>query len=203
VNCGAPVGDGPARAAARLTSAHSTVTLGNISSAHMLEPFGLAPERALARRITRILGPVILQGPREVTATLSADGEGATVLTASQDGYVVSYGLVHERRWRLSDGLLAGEDALASADGRTVAQVPPASARFHLHPSVVATLENRQIMLALPGGERWTFTGDGGEPALETSVFFAGPEGRRPTTQIVLALPEAGRLGWRFERVGV
>ncbi|MBV9077379.1 MAG: heparinase II/III family protein, partial [Methylobacteriaceae bacterium] len=105
-------------------------------------------------------------------------------------------------------GLLAGEDRLISErdDDRRPAD---ATLRFHLHPFVkVARGETAASLLLLPpNGPPWAFTAEDGTLALEESVFHGGPDGWRPTLQLVLRhetspLDRSPRVRWRFERRG-
>jgi uncharacterized heparinase superfamily protein len=206
VNVGSTLAPGPARTAARRTAAHSTLDLGGASSALLLDD----AEGEVARYVERRLGPVLVGGPAEVRAERTIDNEGWSACTARHDGYERRFGVTHERRWSLAPGgaRLDGTDRLLGT-GRHRERTPSPILRFHLHPSVRATREDSTsaVELALgSSGEVWRFRSDGAPAALEESVYFGGPQGRRPTTQIVVRLnpppsdsPAAAR--WSFERV--
>jgi uncharacterized heparinase superfamily protein len=205
VNCGLPRHASEAVAqAARTTTAHSTATLDDASSCQFLAPGGLWLERRLAAWLARRLGPVALTGPRDVRAERT-ERDQAIALQASHDGYEERFGVVHERRWRLSaqGQLLEGEDVFlsegASAPGTT------ATVRFHLAPGIRASRAQggRVVMLVLPNREAWQFESDLAEARLEDSVFFAASDGPRRTEQIVLRLnlDETPAVRWRLERL--
>jgi uncharacterized heparinase superfamily protein len=205
VNCGLPRSGGEsAMLAARSTSAHSTVTLGEASSCRFLARQGWWPERLLAGWLLRRLGPVTIQGPTQVRAE-RGDREQARLLEASHDGYRQRFGLVHQRRWRLSgDGQrLEGEDLFQRE--RKGAAAPPAAIRFHLAPGIKASRvqSGRVVMLVLPNREAWQFEVEHGQALIEDSVFFSASDGTRRTEQIVLMVnpDETPSIRWRFERL--
>jgi uncharacterized heparinase superfamily protein len=205
VNCGLPRGGGEAVVhAARSTLAHSTASIGAVSSCRFLAEQGFFFERRLARWLAARLGPVALAGPAEASAE-RAERERGLVLTARHDGYRQRFGLTHERRWRLLDGggRLEGED-LFLPDPR-IGHGLEAVIRFHLAPGVRASLVQggRAVMLVLPNREAWQFEVDPGAARIEDSVFFSGVDGTRRTEQIVLAVDplETASVRWRFERL--
>lgn len=200
-NCGAPLRASEALTeAARATAAHSTVTVDGTSSAEFLTPGGEGVERRLARRLLRRLGPAILRGPRPM-AVDRGEREGWQRLRAGHDGYVRSFGLVHERRWQLSPGgdRLVGEDLFT---GEAIA-AREAAIRFHLAPGVVARELGEAVLLTLANGELWRFSAEGAGARIAESAFFAASDGTRRTDQIVVAVdPRAvGRVRWSFARV--
>ena len=77
--------------------------------------------------------------------------------------------------------------------------------RFHLHPSVQASLqgEGEAVLLRLPSGQSWRFRAEGGEMALEESVYMGGSEPRR-TEQIVLSGDESTpqQVKWALTKLG-
>lgn len=209
VNGGNPPQAGAGRDSARATAAHSTLCLGTMSSAAILDPAvarGIGwPARFLARR----LGPGLVDGPRTVSSERGLDAGHHIVLAAQHDGYRHVAGAIHGRRLRLSpDGReLEGWDTLTFSAGR--AAVPDAALRFHLHPAVRPEVDGSDgsILLRLPSGPRWRFAvvhGSSG-PRLAPSAVYAVPEGRRPTSQIVVPVltgTEGRRVGvsWRLSR---
>jgi uncharacterized heparinase superfamily protein len=199
VNCGMPpTGRDDWRNFARSTSAHSTVTINQTSSARFVE-------QAAFRRI--LGGSPLVGGPRQVVASREDHGDGI-VIRAVHDGYARRYGIIHERTILLThDGTqLDGEDMFLAADGtRELRRGPDSYAvRFHLHPSVKATrlTDGHGVMLMTPNKEVWTFSGNGVLVDLEDSVYLAGADGRRRTTQIVIhgnALVTP-RVAWTFRQ---
>jgi uncharacterized heparinase superfamily protein len=141
-------------------------------------------------------------------AVTREDRDDAIVLRAAHDGYADRYGILHERTLVLAnDGTrLEGEDVFLAADG--AAQVRGNrdifAVRFHLHPLVKATRLNdgHGVMLMGPNKEVWTFSAHDDRVDLEDSVYLAGTEGPRRTTQLVIhgrarAVP---RVVWSFQQ---
>jgi uncharacterized heparinase superfamily protein len=190
VNCGASrFGPTELKLATRSTAAHSTVILAERSSAS----FGL------------VLGEYrIISGPKDVRVARQ-DTEFGQEWVASHDGYRRALGALHTRRLLLArDGAsLVGEDEIALSGTH---ESLPAVARFHLHPSVKASLirEGEGALLALPSGEVWAFEASGLKVAIEESIFLAAADGRRRTEQLAVSYDAARmpQISWRFARVG-
>lgn len=190
VNCGDP---GPrnaqARASARLTAAHSTLTLGDRSSAQFVALFG---ERLL------------LGGPRNIPVARE-DSPKASTVVASHDGYAERFGFCHERRWRLAQNgawLEGGDRLIATAP----AQSCDFAIRFHLHPSIEATPDAApgSAQLITPGGKILRFVAEGAALTIEDSVSFAAAGQARPSLQIVLrgvAPPQGAQIFWSLARL--
>lgn len=110
------------------------------------------------------------------------------IMTARTDnaGYV--------RRLYLSPdgGDLRGEEAITAAPQDLL---DSAVFRFHLHPSVRASLarDKRSVILLLPNKEGWRFKSNCPEIRLERSVYCGGGEAPVATEQIVLVAGEADR----------
>jgi uncharacterized heparinase superfamily protein len=205
VNCGLPRTASPSVIqAARSTPAHSTLSVGDISSCRFLAAhLGLWPDRMIARWLNARLGPVALRGPAQVTAE-RGERDHVQLLEASHDSYRRQFGLVHQRRWRLAaEGeRLEGEDVLKI---ETPGAEGEALIRFHLAPGIRASRaqSGRIVMLILPNREAWQFEVSPGEARLEDSVFFSAADGARRTEQIVVPvrLGETASVRWRFERL--
>jgi uncharacterized heparinase superfamily protein len=183
VNCGMPpTAREDWRALARTTPSHSTVTFNDASSARFLN--SLAFRHVLG-------GAPMLDGPTQVPV-IREDRADGIVLRATHDGYAERFGILHERTISLSaDGTrLEGEDVFRSADGADQVQTSrdKYAVRFHLHPTVKATRlsDGHGVMLMVPDKDVWTFTVRDGRVELEDSVYLAGAEGPRRTTQIVV-----------------
>ena len=195
INCGNP---GPRRAdlrlSARMTAAHSTLSLDDEASCLFGYQTG-APAW---------LADKILAGPQNVHVAREDVAQGAQVL-ASHDGYALRRGLYHERRWRLDANgrRLRGRDRLIPVKGDSGANVNYAI-RFHIHPSVALTLiaEGAAILLETPGGASLVFDAGGLPLSIEESIFFAAHEGPRPCEQLVIygASADIDEIDWCFAR---
>mgnify|MGYP000609640697 CR=1 FL=1 len=185
VNCGArPGAEAAWRDLMRGTAAHSTVTVADTNAAEVL------PGGGLGRR------------PKEVPCERNEE-DGNTWLEASHDGYRDNLGIVHQRRLYLAaDGSdLRGEDTLFGPAGH------PFSVRFHLHPSVQASMvqSGGAVLLRLPNGQGWRLHGAGGKLSLEESIYLGRPGTVRHTLQVVLAgttRADETVVKWRIGRVG-
>jgi uncharacterized heparinase superfamily protein len=198
VNCGMPsTGRDNWRPFARSTAAHSTLTYRDASSCQFVE---LSAMKRLLR------GAPITSGPSNVESYREAVPDG-DVLTASHDGYLSRFGVIHRRVLMVAqDGTrLEGEDSLSPAPGgRIKGSEADFALRFHLHPSVKASRlsDARGVMLVLPNRDVWTFEAMDDKVDLEDSVFLAGNDGPRRTSQIVIRQDarQAGTIRWSFVR---
>jgi uncharacterized heparinase superfamily protein len=198
INCGMPsTGRDNWRAFARSTVAHSTLTYHGVSSCQFVE---MSAVKRLLHGAPIVSGPSRVENFREVIA----DG---TVLSTSHNGYASKFGLIHRRILvAANDGTrLDGEDTVTPAQGARLRG--PGSdyvLRFHLHPAVKASplSDGRGAMLVLPNREVWTFETLDDKVELEDSVFLAGNDGPRRTTQIVIRQDarQAASIRWSFVR---
>ena len=199
VNCGAPPAVQEARRQiARQTAAHSTITLDGQSSCRFLNG-----ESRFAARLNHPMMP----GPTQVPVARAANSAGQS-MRASHDGWRAAFGIDHERRLALAhDGKrLEGEDVFVTVqEGRLGPDGAPFVSRFHLHPAVQAEPagDGNGIVLRLPSGEIWRFSCEGHAPLLEDSIFFAAPDGARPTKMIVITgrIAETSALRWSLARL--
>jgi len=196
------------REAVRATAAHSALTLEETSSTRLVA-------QGWARAL---LGPRVAAGPEPVKARRNEEDLGVW-LEASHEGYRREFGLSLRRRLFLASdgGDLRGEDSLY----RPVEDGAPAnpelryrfSIRFHLHPSVRASLSRDSLsaLLVAGNGDGWRFRTDGGPVRLERSVYLAaGGKPERSTQLVVSGEAEpygAGerppnRVRWAFQRLG-
>jgi uncharacterized heparinase superfamily protein len=112
--------------------------------------------------------------------------------------------LLHGRDIFLSadGGDLRGEDSFAHAGAP---QRRLFAIRFHLHPSVKATLAkgSGHVMLQLPDKAGWRFSVRGAGLALEESVYLGSASGVRKSEQIVLRGDAAStaKVNWAFRRI--
>lgn len=184
VNCGAAPAAEPAwRDALRATAAHSTLVLADTHSSE------LRPE-GLGRRVETV------EADRQ-------DANGAQWLEAAHDGWLRQYGMRHRRRLYLSESGddLRGEDLL-EADREVPA--PGFVVRFHLHPAVVASLQQNEsgVLLRLPSGVGWRLLGIGARVAIEESVYLAG-ELRRSQQVALHAEPGTTSVQWQISRLSL
>ncbi len=182
VNCGTvPAATGEWRDASRATAAHSTLVIADTSSSELkAEGLGRRPEKVEVQR---------------------QEANGAHWLEASHDGYVKPYGAVHRRRLYMSE---SGED-IRGEDSVEAESPQPYTVRFHLHPTVDASLQQdgETALLRLPSGQGWRLRAEGARMTLEESVYLGGPEPRK-TDQIVLTGYEDGaqHVKWAITKVG-
>ena len=189
VNCGMPVaGRENWRQVARATAAHSTVTFNDSSSCYFLD----------STAFRRVFGVPIVDGPRHVTVSRDNGGR-AMVLRAIHDGYVERFGIVHERFVSLSpDGSkLDGEDLFLPSTGTALPEDAEDyfAVRFHLHPGVRANrlADGRGVVLLLPNRDLWNLNTHEDVVTVEESVYLAGQDGPRRTTQVVIYGQARGR----------
>ncbi len=198
VNCGGPAPDRDMlQRAARSTPAHSTLSMDDHSSSRFFEKHD---------RYGRLIGG-IRQAPRRISAERQDGPEGVAVL-ASHDGYSRAFGVFHERQIFVArDGAtIIGNDHLAPARNAPVAEHPYVL-RFHLHPTVMASLrEDRSVLLMAARQKAWLFEMDGAaDIAIEESAFFASLETTRRCQQILVSGTAAShaKVRWRFTRLAL
>ena len=181
VNCGAaPPSVGPWRDAARATAAHSTLVVADTNSSE-LKPYGLG----------RTPGTVDSQ---------RQEANGAHWLETSHDGYRPLGGAVHHRRLYMAE---SGED-IRGEDSIEATTPLPFVVRFHLHPAVVASMQQdgRSVVLRLPSGSVWSLRAKAVGIALEESVYLGAGQ-PRASQQIVLAAgSEIQKAEWAITKVG-
>src|ERR1700748_1989774 len=198
VNCGMPAtGRDNWRVFARSTAAHSTLPDHDTSPCQFVE---LSAMKRLLHGAPVISGPSLVESYREAVS----NGE---LLTTSHDGYLARFGVVHRRiLMAAEDGSrLDGEDTLSTGPGRRIkGHDSDYALRFPLHPSVKASRlsDARGVMLVLPNREVWVFEAVDDRVELEDSVFLAGNDGPRRTTQIVIRQDarQASSIRWSFVR---
>ncbi len=129
-----------------------------------------------------------------------AEHEGQQWISATHDGYRERFGLIYTRELFLAaDGDdLRGEERLSGRPGADFA------VRFHLHPSVQASLvdDETAALLRLPSGVRWRLRAAGAEMTLGESIYLGSGEARK-TQQVVLsgtAAPGGTAVRWALRR---
>lgn len=187
VNSGSPRFAGEQlRQLARTTAAHSTVCIGDISSARIATSV--------------FLGSIMVSAPSRIEVDRQTGPDGSDRLSARHDGYVERFGVLHERELRINEAgtKIAGRDRLLLPDGLPALNLPTAGAlaRFHVHPSIaLERVDQRSVRMVAPDGESWTFTLPAGELAITEDVFFADVSGIRPSQQLEVAF-EGPEIRW-------
>jgi uncharacterized heparinase superfamily protein len=182
VNCGAYRGAKPNWwRVARASAAHSVLVVADTNSAEI--------------RDDGVLG----RAPASVTCE-RAEHDGQQWISATHDGYRDRFGLIYTRELFLAaDGDdLRGEDRLTGRPGAAFA------VRFHLHPSVQASLveDETAALLRLPSGSVWRLRAAGAEMTLGESIYLGSGEARK-TQQLVLggtAAPGGTTVRWALRR---
>jgi len=198
VNCGAP---GPAdqdwRAASRATASHNTLCVGGKSSSRLV----------LHDLLETLVGAPPIRFPEHVGARIKNAPDGGISLTARHDGYRRRFGLIHRRKLFLdpSGCRLSGTDSLGPMRGKLrLADDVPFAIHFHLHPDVGCSVAPRgaRAEIVLLNGERWGFTAEGAQLAVEDSFHCADLSGPRRALQIVLrgACCGESEVKWVLER---
>ncbi len=194
VNCGGrPAVREPWSQVQRASAAHSTMIVDDTNSAELYADgtTGRRPEHIVVER---------------------NDTDGNNWLTASHDGYASIFGLVHQRRLfvDVTGDDVRGEDVLLQ-QGEVKKPARGFALRFHLHPSVQASLvqNGAAVLLRLPGGGGWQLKAQGGTLSLAESVYLGGGEEIRRSEQVVVSalLDPAdsdgmvARVKWALKRV--
>ena len=171
---------------ARTTAAHTTVCIGDVSSARIAN--------------SSYLGPIIVSGPSRIEVDRQTGPDGSDRLSARHDGYVKRFGVLHEREIRINEQgtKIAGRDRLLLPDGLPTPNLPSADvvARFHVHPLItLERIDDRKVRLVASDGESWSFSIPVGEISIGEDVFFADVSGIRPSQQLEI-LFEGPEIRW-------
>jgi len=189
----------------RATAAHSTLVLDQTSVGRLVE--GGFKER--------LLGPVVERGACTVKAQRKEQVDGLWLET-SHEGYKDDYGLLHKRRFYMAmDGQdVRGEDSLLVPLGSAPLSRDkiPFAIRFHLHPSVKATLaqDQKSALLIQSNSIGWRLRTDGGPLSIEPS-FYLGYDHKPIKSQQIVIRGEAfgdgdgearsNRVRWSIRRL--
>lgn len=193
VNCGAP---GPLPTALpgalveglRTTAAHSTLVLADTNSTNIVADGYLG------------------KGVEDVSIERKEDNDSSR-LEASHDGYLRTFGLIHQRSLMLgNDGKeLRGADQLVPKGRKKIRQSAPYAVRFHLAPGVEPTItaDGMGAILRSGGAPPWNFRCRGGNLTAEESLWIDGCG--RPQRTIQLAVVGevsalGGEIGWQLRR---
>lgn len=167
-NCGGSQANGIWHEALRSTMAHSGVSINQRNVLDLAEN-------------GEVLGRLDIQSQYD-------ENDDAILLDIVHDGYLESFGLRHTRRLYMIDGgmTLVGEDRLTPMEPSfTEKQM---AIRFHLHPSVTASLirDGQEVLLRSASGAGWRMKSSLDQFAIEESVYCVGAEKHRRSQQIVL-----------------
>ncbi|WP_421730294.1 heparinase II/III family protein [Brevundimonas sp.] len=188
------------RQALRLTPAHSTLTLGEQS---LGEPLG--------GKMGELLGPRLIGRALHINVE-HREADGAVWLEMEHDGWVGTYGLLHQRRLYLDQRLdeLRAEERLhpaAFSNDVVRAIAAPYAVRFHLEPGVQASLarDRRSILLRGHSGRGWWFRTDGPDVAIEPSVHVDDGQTRRSLQVVVRGSARTDaetKIRWKLSPAG-
>ncbi len=195
VNAGSPFHPNETqRGFARMTAAHSTVTLNDTSSLRYSQ--------------SGFLGPVVIGGVSRVEIDSLDAPDGTTGFAVTHDGYAAPFDKLHRRELRLApDGhKLSGRDLILRAGGRVISadDQDEAVARFHVHPNVsIHQHDDGSVLLTAGDGESWSFRCNEVWPEIEDDVHFADLAGPRACKQIAVAFTprDTPEISWSFSRV--
>ena len=181
VNCGAYRGPKSSWSrVARASAAHSVLVVADTNSVEISEDgtLGRSPPSIARER---------------------AEHEGQQWISATHEGYRERFGLTYARQLFLAaDGEdLRGEEKLTGRPGAAFA------VRFHLHPSVQASLaQDGAALFRLPSGTCWRLRAAGAEMSLGESVYLGSGKARK-TQQVVLSGTvgaEGAAVRWALRR---
>ncbi|MEE2721237.1 MAG: heparinase II/III family protein [Pseudomonadota bacterium] len=184
VNCGAYTGrDETWRLAQRATAAHSTLVAEDRNSTE------IRPDGTMGKMVADVWCERV-------------EADGNTWLDVRQDGYTQSLGILHRRRIYLnaSGTDVRGEDTLEGEGDHKFA------IRFHLHPSVKASLvkDGASVLLRLPDKSGWRMRCSGGVASLQESVYLGDGQEARRTEQIVISgasMQGSAQVKWALSRL--
>ena len=166
---------------ARASAAHSVLVVADTNSIEIREDGSLGG------------------GPPSI-ARERAEHEGQQWISATHEGYRDRFGLTYARQLFLAANGedLRGEERLTGRPGAAF------TVRFHLHPSVQASLaqEGVAVLFLLPSGMCWRLRAAGAEISLGESVYLGSGEARK-TQQVLLSGTvgsEGAAVRWALRR---
>jgi uncharacterized heparinase superfamily protein len=184
VNCGGYRGTQRAwRQVTRSSAAHSLLVVGDTNAIEIND------DGSLGR------APATMRSER-------AEEDGHQWIAVSHDGYRQRFGITYAREFYLSSegDDLRGEDKLTGRAGVSF------DVRFHLHPSVAATLvgDGGAALLRLQSGMTWLLRASGAEMSLGDSIYLGTGELLK-TQQVILTGitgPSGASVRWAIRREG-
>ncbi|MEC7577363.1 MAG: heparinase II/III family protein [Pseudomonadota bacterium] len=171
-NCGTHPYNPQWKQALRRTAAHNTAEVKGVDSAEIRESGHIGRK------------PLNIHHENELI-------DGGQYISAVHDGYLATSGVKHYRQiGAMNRGkAVSGQDHFESMSG----QAPDgmATIRFHLHPTVRASLtrDKNEILLSLPGGTGFRFYWSGAGAHIEDSIYFGRDHTPQKTNQIILNAP--------------
>lgn len=139
------------------------------------------------RNITKTAENTTRYKPHKVVTTREQKGDSC-LIDIHHDGYVMSRGITHRRRFYMADKGhdFRGEDNLTCTID--LDKEHDLAIRFHLHPAVMVSLVkgDTEALLRLKNGMGWRFTITQGTLALENSVYLGQGIRPRKTKQLVI-----------------
>ena len=181
---------------ARVTAAHSTVTVEDTSSSRFAADSGF----------NRLLPTQLIRSPGHIAVSRGdKSDERDAFIDATHDGYRQKYSLVHRRQISLRDDgkLLSGCDSFEATGGK-IAEGLVAALRFHLPATITVSMltSGHSILIAAPNKDAWVFTCLEGNVVLEESIQFSGPGQPRKSEQIVAYIHPARQqqIRWSLEQ---
>lgn len=197
-NCGAiKYGDEHWQSASRSPQANSGVCLARTGVGKQISN----------KLVKTLFGGPLLLGSVNVETELDTQRQG-TLFSARHDGYANRFGICHTRQLFLSaNGFdLRGKDMFAlDEQGGDIMKNVPFEIRFHLHPSVSATIsrDGASAVLMLANKTGWRFNARGAQLRLEESVYLPQDGRIRKTVQLLLAadIPSVRQVQWAFKRI--
>ena len=181
VNCGEVEGGSLEwRMACAATAAHSTLTVEDTNACEVMETGGIVcPAHITAQRFEQ---------------------DGAHCLEITHDGYRPMFGITHRRFLSLSpDGeMLQGRDSLTGAADRSF------TLRWHLHPSVQASLaqSGQAALLRTAAGNGWRLRVSGMDLNLESGIYCGTGTPRRSLQLKASGVTQGGEriIEWSLTR---
>ncbi|AYD03088.1 heparinase II/III family protein [Neorhizobium sp. NCHU2750] len=177
---------------ARSTAAHSTLTLGDVSSSRVIN--------------SNFTGPVLMPGVSAVDVERWDDKHGNDWLRARHDGYLEQFDYTHEREIALSatgDKIKGCDRLIPREGGEGKPKNSIAFIRFHIHPAITITRRDAEsVALRAADGQGWIFAAPGLDLQIDEDVFFADVSGMRPSQQLVLESAVSGlkEIRWMLRR---
>ncbi|MBL1419978.1 MAG: heparinase II/III family protein [Alphaproteobacteria bacterium] len=199
VNCGAaPMHDYNWFTTTRSTAAHSTLSIADESTAIIKLPDWLS----------NLIGNQIFHGHSKRPVTIGKTPTGPKV-NASHDGYIRSFGLIHQREITLNEdgSLVTGVDNLSPANPNASPAEPPLpfDIRFHLHPNVEtqSSRDGHSILITLPNQDVWQFVSTFTSFRLEDSIYLGEGQEKKKTSQIIISgtVGDYTEVKWQFRKI--